>query len=62
VDSSINIGYKNLVTGSNIGNGVLFGCKEESWQKSIPCLTAQKEQGCFEIFRTIRIKEEYIKG
>jgi hypothetical protein len=31
-------------------------------KKSIPCLTAQKGQGCFEIFRTIRIKEEYIKG
>jgi hypothetical protein len=63
VDSSINIGYKNLVTGRNIGNGVLFGCGEESRQKEAsPCLTAQKGQGCFEIFRTIRIKEEYIKG
>ena len=28
VDSSINIGYKNLVTGRNIGNGVLFGSGE----------------------------------
>jgi hypothetical protein len=63
VDSSINIGYKNLVTGRNIGNGVLFGCGEESRQKEAsPCQTAQKEQGCFEIFRTVQIKEEYIKG
>ena len=39
VDSSINIGYKNLVTGRNIGNGVLFGCGEESRQKEAsPCL------------------------
>lgn len=63
VDSSINIGYKNLIADRNIGNGVLFDCVEESRQKEAsPCLTAQKEQGCFEIFRTIRIKEEYIKG
>lgn len=36
VDSSINIGYKNLIAGRNIGNGVLFGCGEESWQKKHP--------------------------
>jgi hypothetical protein len=57
VDSSINIGYKNLITDRNIGNGVLFDCGEESRQKEAsPCLTAQKEQGCFEIFRTVQRK------
>ena len=50
MDSSINIGYKNLIAGRNIGNGVLFGCGEENRQKeAFLCLTAQKEQGCFEI-------------
>lgn len=41
VDSSINIGYKNLIADRIIGNGVLFGCGEESRQKEAsPCLTA----------------------